>query len=399
MNAEAMFRVIRLGLVGLWLLGARTALAGDLNPPLGPVGPTMKPLNEVEPRVAVSAVNTPGDADSVFRISQPGSYYLTGNLAGESGKHGIEIAADNVTLDLMGFHLVGVPGSLSGITSTSAGNNVAIRNGSVREWGGSGIDLFGVGLPHGSTIESVRATNNIAAGIRGTFYKAIIRDCMAIGNGTVGIWVWHHALVESCFADENGDEGIHANGYGGTMTSCFSTSNAGAGIYVEGSWTIMHCSASVNGSTGIQALWGTTISGCTAVSNAGSGISGGRIVSNCSSENNQVAGIVVSAGGLVRDNTCSSNDGAGIWIGCCVGDARVEGNNVYQNGIGIDVDYTGNVIVRNTASANTTNNYNIVAGNRYGPIINITGSSTAAVVGNSAVSTMSTTDPWANFAY
>jgi len=56
--------------------------AGDLNPPPGPVASTMKTLSEVEPRIAVNSINTPGDADSLFKITQPGSYYLTGNITG-----------------------------------------------------------------------------------------------------------------------------------------------------------------------------------------------------------------------------------------------------------------------------------------------------------------------------
>lgn len=55
------------------------AVAGDLNPPAGPVAPTMKTLDEVEPRIAINRVNTPGDADSLYKITQPDSYDLTGN--------------------------------------------------------------------------------------------------------------------------------------------------------------------------------------------------------------------------------------------------------------------------------------------------------------------------------
>ena len=40
-----------------------------------------------------------------FTISQSGSYYLTGNLDGSTG--GIDITADEVTLDLMGFAIDG----------------------------------------------------------------------------------------------------------------------------------------------------------------------------------------------------------------------------------------------------------------------------------------------------
>src|SRR5262245_48602298 len=82
--------------------------AGDLGPPAGPVAPTMKPLTEVEPRIAINATNTPGDADSLYRITQPGSYYLTGNVQGVASKSALEIDASGVTVDLMGFTLEGV---------------------------------------------------------------------------------------------------------------------------------------------------------------------------------------------------------------------------------------------------------------------------------------------------
>src|SRR5678815_4185257 len=83
---------------------------GLLTPP-GTPAPTMKTLDQVEPRVAINATNTPGDTDSLFKITQPGSYYLTGNITGVAGKHGIAIAASGVTVDLNGFDVAGVPGS------------------------------------------------------------------------------------------------------------------------------------------------------------------------------------------------------------------------------------------------------------------------------------------------
>ncbi|HRJ49802.1 MAG TPA: hypothetical protein PKU91_04680, partial [Phycisphaerales bacterium] len=89
------------------VIGAMAVSAGPLDPPAGPVAGTYKTLTEVEPRIAINAVNTPGGANSLFRITQPGSYYLTGNITGVIGKHGIEIAASGVTIDLMGFDLQG----------------------------------------------------------------------------------------------------------------------------------------------------------------------------------------------------------------------------------------------------------------------------------------------------
>ena len=64
----------------------------------------MKTLDQVEARTIINAANTPGDANNTFIISQAGSYYLTGNITGESGKNGISIQAEDVTLDLNGSH-------------------------------------------------------------------------------------------------------------------------------------------------------------------------------------------------------------------------------------------------------------------------------------------------------
>src|SRR5262252_4521225 len=89
----------------LLVLAASVALAGPLNPPPGPVASSYKTLTEVEPRTAINAANTPGDSGCLFKITQPGSYYLAANVQGVAGKSGIDIASGNVTIDLNGFSL------------------------------------------------------------------------------------------------------------------------------------------------------------------------------------------------------------------------------------------------------------------------------------------------------
>ena len=90
------------------------AVAGPLNPPAGPVTSSYKTLTEVEPRIAINSTNTPGDADSTFRITQSGPYYPTGNITAAAGFNGIENDASNVTPDRMGHRVIGSLGGRNG---------------------------------------------------------------------------------------------------------------------------------------------------------------------------------------------------------------------------------------------------------------------------------------------
>src|SRR6476659_174770 len=81
-----MFRVscIVIAAAGPLLLPLSVFPQGSLNPP-GPPAPTMKKLDEVEPRTNLQATTAPpgvdpGNADYQFIITQPGSYYLSANL-------------------------------------------------------------------------------------------------------------------------------------------------------------------------------------------------------------------------------------------------------------------------------------------------------------------------------
>lgn len=118
------------GLVGVAAL-SRTARGGPLSPPVGSVGSTGKTLTEIEPRIALSAANTPGDSEGHYCIQQPGSYYLTENLSIAS-KAVIKVLADNVTIDLNGFQIANSATTRPAILSTVATNDTSslvIRNG------------------------------------------------------------------------------------------------------------------------------------------------------------------------------------------------------------------------------------------------------------------------------
>ena len=122
------------------LRGESLCRAGDLSPPAGPVAPTHKTLTDMEPRVAINATNTPGDADSVFKITTQGSYYLTGNVLAGVNRIAIEIAAGGVEVDLNGFSIVSFS-SLPVIQVTLANqSNIVVRRGSINGAAGPGIE-------------------------------------------------------------------------------------------------------------------------------------------------------------------------------------------------------------------------------------------------------------------
>jgi hypothetical protein len=197
--------------------------AGDLEP-AAPPGPTMKPLDIVEPRTPVSALP--------FTIDTPGSYYLTANLIGSSGLDGITIETDDVTLDLNGFTLTGVAGSLDGIKVLPDNpipfprQNLKVHNGAVRNWGGGGVtgetllnaqfsDLrifnnggHGIAVGPACQVRRCFVKGNIGSGIRQVNLYGLIEDNEVTGNGIGLDIVGTEPIVRNNVVRGNGDNYI-----------------------------------------------------------------------------------------------------------------------------------------------------------------------------------------------
>ena len=313
---------------------------GSLTPPGAPA-PTLKTLSQVEPRSDVQKLT--GDASNLFIINQPGSYYLTANVNGASGKSGISIQASNVVLDLNGFALIGVGGAGKGIIVPGSQVNVAVRNGTVQNWPGDGVDLSPV-------------------------IGFAVNDLRVFGNTGIGISTGDTGLVNACTSRQNGGDNIRTGAHV-VITKCSAIqSTLGNGINAGGYSLISQCVANFNNQHGIRCFQRCRVSDCIATNNSQSGvlINIAGTVERTFCNQNAVCGILSDAGGFVDIlNNNSSGNGGTAGAGIRVSNAsahRIEGNNVGQNFIGIDVLSGRNVIFRNVAIANTTD-YNIVAGN------------------------------------
>jgi len=345
---------------GFFLTANATFAQGSLTPPGGPA-PTMKTADQIEPRTIVNAANTPGDTTNSFIISKSGSYYLTTNILGTTGKSGIEITTNDVTLDLNGFTLQGVAGSVNGVnfigdtsflgfTTSYARTNITVRNGIIRNWGGDGIHSSSYSGQNFLLEQLKVCFNSTGALINGS---GVARDCFFANNSDVGL-NFNNALISNCTVNNNGSYAVFANN--------------------------------------------STISGCF-VQNNGSGISAnGGIVSGCLVQNNTNTGIYAGSGTDVINNTCRGNNslngaGAGgiLISGDAVRSTRVEDNLVTANGShGILVDNTFGskvIVIKNSVSGNGASNYVVPSGNVLGPIAN---DSTGAITN---------TSPWGNFSF
>jgi parallel beta helix pectate lyase-like protein len=407
----------------------------------------MRTLTQIEPRIPISSLP--------FAITQAGSYYLTTNLSGTSG---ISISSGNVTLDLAGFTLAGLSGSGHGIQATATLTDVRIRNGIVRDWSGTGLNL---GQVTNARVEALTATNNggdavivgsgsqvvdIIGSENGSAGIEAGDDCQITGCMThlnfLGVTAGNGCTITHCTTNSNTQGGI-VIGMGGSVLGCVSQFNLSNGITMGDGCTISQCSArqnsaygifsgsgsdlgectsSSNGSDGISAGGFSSVHSCTAFGNSGNGITllNGAMAAGCTVTFNQQTGVSAHFGcdiskcvvrnqtgdGIqansscrILDNICDSNHYGIHTVGGAQG-CRVEGNHIVSSGaIGIFVEGIRNVIVRNTSGLNASADFIIAANNKVGVVFPAVDSLFFSGSDGRGITNIGTTDPWANLTY
>ncbi len=301
------------------------SLAGDINPPPGPVGPTMKTLVEIEPRVAVQSL--PSSEIALHVISEPGSYYLTGNIIGVSGKHGIEVASDSISIDLNGFSLIGSADALSAVAVLELHHSLTVNNGSIIDWPVWAIG--GIGTADASLMSNL-IVKSLSGGITvGT--KSLITKCSidTIGGGLV---VGDGSIVEHCTIASEGSVGINA-GQNVRILNCLINACGNDGIRAGSKCVIRDCSLSNNRRDGIRVSGdNVVIIGNSCIDN-GQGLVGHGIFAD-------------GSGSRIDDNYCAGND---IGIKATGSSSGVLRNMAYSNGTNYII--VGGVISNNPATA------------------------------------------------
>jgi parallel beta-helix repeat protein len=267
---------------------------------LGITGPAyaVDGVLEINQACAVNTGCFSGDtAGFPVDLNQAGSYRLTSNLTVNENTRAITVGADNVTIDLNGFSILGPvacsappvscapAGTGSGIVAGSDQHtNTTVRNGTIQ-----GMGEFATGL------------NELA----------LVEDVQVISNGVVGIVVGESSIVRDCISFRNRSDGIVAGGSeGSTITGNVANENGQYGIKTGPDSTVTGNTANANGSNGIEANSGGTVSGNTASRNGlhGLRVFGGAVLGNTARDNG-LQGLSLTSDTGYANNVLSGNNG------------------------------------------------------------------------------------------
>lgn len=318
---------------------------------------------------------TPIDA-LPFTISAPGSYVVVQDLTIDlnNGTDGIIINTDDVTINLCGYTIRGLPGSGDGILVNGNFENICIHDGIIKDWDDDGIDASqGDNL----ILKNLKLNQNGDDGIN-VDDEAVITDCIADENGGDGFQGDDNCTLTNCVADQSGENGFEFDN-GTNFRGCISEDSGADGIEADQGSSFLNCTSRESGNDGFDAEEGSSFTNCNAIASVEAGFvennnGDGLTFINCSAFNNGTDGFNVNDGGVFMGCSAYDNgddgfegDDATVVVNCTAarngGDgvdvddrSTVEGCTVSRNcENGIDADEC-NRIVGNTACENGYDN-------------------------------------------
>jgi hypothetical protein len=226
------------------------------------------------------AGDTPGFP---VQITSHGSYVLTGSLQVPAATDGVEVTAENVTIDLNGFSIEG-PVTCTGtpVTGCSASSGAqgvdassqrgtTVTAGSISGFGASGVHLgdhatasqlrvsenasSGLSVGGHSRVEDIRSERNANYGVD-TGVQSTVENAVAFGNGYRGIATDDGSTIVDSSSSQNADIGIFAGSHN-TVRGVSSTSNQDDGIMLyNGNSVLVDSTAGDNTGFGVNCLYG-----------------------------------------------------------------------------------------------------------------------------------------------
>jgi len=301
-----------------------------------------------------------GQRNIPLTITNSGSYVLTESVTNGSGS-AIQVAANNVTLDLNGYAIKGNRTSFSSAISVFEGwRGVRILNGHLEDFG-----RFAVGLGDFGRME--RITISGCGQAVGAGEGCLILDCQVFSNSTVDIGnpidFGPGSIVQNVLYGDSVSKypfdaivegsagsllsGIHV-AHQATTGACWVV-QAGAGSLVAGC-TVADCRTRAGPMIGIQALFGSLV--------VDSAVQGIEVV------NGSAVGLRASHGAMVlrcRVNavTSSLSQATGLYgtYGTAVSDCTITD----VAGTGVEFDSMGRV-VRSVSSGHAGLGYEVIRG-------------------------------------
>lgn len=331
-------------IVSTFVLSSFVVLAqGDLNPPGAPA-PTLKTLQQVEPRIDLGTL--PGTSSNHVQITKPGSYYMSSNMV-VTKEVGIAVLNSNVTVDLNGFEIRKSFGGFGdGIRIGYDVDNVSIRNGSI------------IGHPLSPFSRAINEPDFIGEGAEGLHVDGVR---MAYCNE--GIRAGRDARIENCYVSLWEQNAI-ITGFGSTVKNCTITDGDGVyGMFLDGGSIVSQCNLFSNDVFGALIYVGieAQITDCLLSQNiAEHGIRGGRNaqITSCTVVNNDLDyGIEVGSYSTVKDCLLNDITGRGAeTVGILASDSVIE------NCVVRDADHTNSTTTATQGIGIDSGNRGVVKG-------------------------------------